>query len=75
MTPDGGNWGGKRTGAGRPPSSTVTLKVKLPRPVLAALAAEAARAGVTVEDYAARLLMQHRAAPLFGTMQPPNPRD
>lgn len=69
MTPDGENWGGRRKGAGRPPSPLATVKVKVPRAVLATLAAEALADGVTVEEHAARVLMRHATAPLFGTMK------
>lgn len=69
VAPDGENWGGRRAGAGRPPSSTVTARVKVPREVWATLSAEAAQHGRTPEEHAAHVLMLHVTALLFATMQ------
>ena len=63
----GKTWGGKRKGAGRPKSTRVTAKIQLSRELWAIIEADARRAGISPEEYAARVLERHVSAPLFAS--------
>lgn len=63
------NWGGKRKGAGRPKSSTVGVRLAVPREVWAIIEADAKRAGRSPEQEAARVLESYASAPLFATLK------
>ncbi|MFC6619687.1 hypothetical protein [Deinococcus radiophilus] len=59
------HWGGKRTGAGRPKSPNVTVRLSIPREVWAMVQADAERSGHSAETEAVRVLTDHVTAPLF----------